>query len=739
MKFSSVIRPHNWSISVKITTFSLVIALGSLSVMGIMQSRSITDAVIERQSVTLESVVHERSGRVEGTFNFVKDQISGMSLDETIVQASKDFNSSFDQLSSYAVGEKDEMYSNLSQFYDREFKPRLNAADQPYRGSSTYVPASVAGQAAQTLYIVDNPTAVGSKLDYLRAPEDLAYNTHHGSYHKLLKRYLDILAAYDIFIVNNSGDIVYSVYKETDYATNLLNGPYAQTNLGDAFRASTSGTSGVVSTTDFDFYEPSYGASAIFFSAPIMDGGMQIGVICAQLPLQSIFDSVLKEPIGETGITHLIGADRTIRSVLPDTEDSMLTTVLESDAAHESMKGEAGRHIGVDDNGTNSLAVFQPLDLEGMDWIIFSNIDLAEVVAPAKAMQKALIFQSFGSAAVIIILSLLFAKSLSKPIHSLVSHISKLESGDFSHQISLNRTDEIGQLGASMDDMSSQIGKMISEVSGCASEVAGAATEIAASSEEMASGLETQETRTNDVSAAIEEMSASVISISDQSVEAASATENAGVQAKDGGLVVSDTVSEIELIAVQVQHAVESVTQLGEKSEQIGEIISVIDEIADQTNLLALNAAIEAARAGEHGRGFAVVADEVRKLAERTQQATEQVSVSIREIQSDTKNAIARITEGANSVENGVQKATLAGESLDRIMDTSQGLKNIVDSIASAVDQQKMGTQLISEATSGIADVTRESAISATQASEAAANLSEQSERLLSLTSRFHI
>ena len=203
--------------------------------------------------------------------------------------------------------------------------------------------------------------------------------------------------------------------------------------------------------------------------------------------------------------------------------------------------------------------------------------------------------------------------------------------------------------------------------------------------------------------------------------------------------MVQDTIAEMRAIAEQVVRSSESVRTLGAKSEQIGEIIAVIDQIADQTNLLALNAAIEAARAGEHGRGFAVVADEVRKLAERTQQATEEVAKSIREIQSDTKTAVTLIEEGTKRVELGVTKASAAGGSLDRILHASHTLQSMVQDIATAVEEQRVGTAQIAKATTQIASVTRESSSAATEANSAAVHLSKQSEQLLNMTKRFNV
>lgn len=548
-----------------------------------------------------------------------------------------------------------------------------------------------------------------------------------------------MLGAYDIFLINNVGDVVYSVYKEVDYATNLINGPYASTMLAEAFRLGKASQPGEVSVTDFAFYEPSFGASAIFFSAPLFENEQKIGVVCAQLPLQSMFDGILGNPIGRTGTSHLIGSDSKLRSVLPGSDDIMLSTQMNTPLGVAANEGENGRVIGTNMNDASSLGVYESLEVGGLPWTVVSEIDLEEVLEPATAMKRALFVQLGISASIIFGLALIFSRSLAKPITGLVKHINVLASGNFTARLNQNRTDEIGQLGLAMDSMSEQIGGMISQVNSSAHEVAGAATEIAATADQMAQGLQSQETQTNEVSAAIEEVSCSITGILEKTEEANEAANNSNEESSRGSTVVSDTITEINGISKQISGSVDVVTKLGNKTEAIGEIISVINDIADQTNLLALNAAIEAARAGEHGRGFAVVADEVRKLAERTQQATEEVGTSIQDIQTETKLVINQIELGADGIVKGVHKAKEAGNSLDQIGSASQVVLMKIGEITHAVDEQNQAIQMIAQATEGMASVTKESSVSASQASQATQHLSEQSENLLQFTAQFTV
>jgi methyl-accepting chemotaxis protein len=336
--------------------------------------------------------------------------------------------------------------------------------------------------------------------------------------------------------------------------------------------------------------------------------------------------------------------------------------------------------------------------------------------------------------------SFVITRGITKPVAFLVSSIAEMQTKkDLTKRLNLDRKDEVGLLAGSFDAFVNDVHSIVKSASATTREVAAAATEIAASAEEMATGMRKQEQQAASVAAAATEMSASVSEVARQSSEARASADESRHRADGGSAIVQQTVSEIMGIADQVQESAKVISNLGKKSEQIGQIIGVINDIADQTNLLALNAAIEAARAGEHGRGFAVVADEVRKLAERTAKATDEVAQSIREIQHDTTSAVTQIESGAERVNKGVELATQAGTSLSTIVESSGKVSSMVQSIAAAADQQAGTSNQIAKSVEEINAITRESTEGASQAAQAAAQLSRQAEELQAVVGRFRV
>lgn len=342
---------------------------------------------------------------------------------------------------------------------------------------------------------------------------------------------------------------------------------------------------------------------------------------------------------------------------------------------------------------------------------------------------------------VAIIMVLLVMRSITAPLSRMLGMLKDIAEGegDLTRRLETDRKDEFGELSRWFNRFVDNIHAIISQVAGNTGQVSAAACQLQATAEQIATAAEEVACQSVTVATAGEEMSATSNDISHNCSLASEISNRANQTATGGAAVVQETLVGMQNIAERVQETARTVESLGARSDQIGAIVGTIEDIADQTNLLALNAAIEAARAGEQGRGFAVVADEVRALAERTTRATKEIGTMIKGIQSETAGAVNSMEHGVREVEKGMDSSRKSGEALSQIVDAISEVSMQVHQIATAAEEQTAVTGEISSNIHQITDVVSDTARGAHETATAASQLSALATELQRIVGRFKL
>jgi methyl-accepting chemotaxis protein len=362
-----------------------------------------------------------------------------------------------------------------------------------------------------------------------------------------------------------------------------------------------------------------------------------------------------------------------------------------------------------------------------------------ETISGSNKTQMVLLIVAIIAAALAAIQAFLVIRSITVPLAKLITVSHAIAKGDLTTCVEVTSKDELGELMGAMKTMNENLRMVIGEVSDASAQVSSAANQLTATAKEIAEGTEEVVAQTNTVATAGEEMTATSHDIAKNCLFASEGAQRAARTAQEGSAVVEATINVMNQIASKVQESAKTVESLGERSDQIGAIVGTIEDIADQTNLLALNAAIEAARAGEQGRGFAVVADEVRALAERTTRATKEISDMIKTVQNETKVAVNVMEIGVTQVESGTKEATRSGEALQEILSQVNDVATQVQQIATAAEEQTAVTSEISSNMQQINDVVQQTARGSHESSMAAAQLSGNAEALQALVCKFRV
>jgi len=405
---------------------------------------------------------------------------------------------------------------------------------------------------------------------------------------------------------------------------------------------------------------------------------------------------------------------------------------------------DAGDNAGALDAFYGSAAQQTRTDLKKntsalVDWYggLAQQAEAEQLESSSKTSLFILTFSAIGLV-VGITLAVVIVRSLIASIVPIVSVMKEIANHNMCiPDVEITTTDELGEAGRALNEMKANLSKLVSSITESAEQLAAATEEISLGAKETHASAESEAEQAVQAASAMQEMSAAVREVAGHAHAASASSSQSAQAARLGGKVAEETLATMGSIAESTRNAAARILELGKSSEKIGNIVQVITEIAGQTNLLALNAAIEAARAGEQGRGFAVVAGEVRRLAERTGAATQEIAGMIETIQQETKAAVAAIETGNVEVELGVRKTQEAGQALAEIIRMSEEVGSMVAQIATAASQQEGATELITSSVSRISSLTQESSAHSGQTAEACGHLAELASNLHRLVSEF--
>lgn len=556
------------------------------------------------------------------------------------------------------------------------------------------------------------------------------------------KRFININkinAWYDVFFINLNGDIVFTAAKESDLGKNIIQSSLNESSLGDVFNKALNNNSSKVSISDFKPYPPSNNEPAGFMMVRLNDTtNTHIGYVALQFPLNKVNDIMQQRVgMGKTGETYLVGEDKRMRSdsYLDPKEHSVIASFagnvanngVDTDAVDAAFKGVTESKIIIDYNGNPVLSSFSTVDLDDFKWALIAEIDVAEAFKTSNKLIKISILLVCFVSICIIILAILIARNISGPVIEAVNVVEKISSGDLTTTVAVSQHNELGQLQLSMQNMTNKLKNMIEHISQSATQQASASKELSSITELTSKNVSRQHQATEQVVAAITEMSSSIDDVTNNTTEASNAADNSTKLVDISTQVVNETISQIVTLAGDIKSSKSLIDEVQEGTTNIANILDVIKGIADQTNLLALNAAIEAARAGEQGRGFAVVADEVRNLAQNTQSSTVEIESMIKSLELKVSAATQSMIAGADQTQKIVNKTHEVTNSLVEVKSSVAMISDMNIQISSATHQQSTVAKDINQQTIEINNISVET-------DQSTKDISAASEELASLS-----
>jgi methyl-accepting chemotaxis protein len=561
---------------------------------------------------------------------------------------------------------------------------------------------------------------------------------------KTIKPFVEGLGFHNVSLVCAAhGHVMYTWEKAADLGTNLATGPYRESAMARVWRKVKD--TGKPQLVDLSWYEPR-GEHVLLVGAPVRDAeNRTVAVVVGQLDSARVEEALASRAKTDSSVrVYLIGQDGTLRSrIAGDEKAELLKTRIETAAAAAALEHGEGVIEGTGHAGEPALSAYVHLGLDDrfgtdFEWYVISEEETSNAFAAITAIRWTMLLLTLGIALVVLVLAFFTARGLARPVVQVSNAVAKVAEGDLRTRIQgIRRNDELGDLADRFNLMVDALGLQAEEITKASRVIASSGGEIATTSQQLAASSSETASAVSETTVTVEEVKQTASVAADKARAVAESARATAETSRAGATAVAQTVARMDAIQVQMRTVADAVVRLSEQSQAIGEIIAAVDDLAEQSNLLAVNASIEAAKAGEHGKGFAVVAQEVKSLAEQSKGATAQVRSILNDIQKATGAAVMATEQGSKAVEAGTQQSHQAGQAIEALEQSIRESAQAAAQIAASSQQQLAGVEQVTEAMEGIKQATEQNVEGAGQLEASARDLSELGERLTVLIEHY--
>jgi methyl-accepting chemotaxis protein len=493
-----------------------------------------------------------------------------------------------------------------------------------------------------------------------------AYNAVYDKVHARMIQVAQAEEFSDVYLVSAESGLVWFNYsREADLGTNLRTGPYKNTGFAKAFERAVA--KGETAFSDFEWFEPAKKA-CMFVVSPVYDSkGAVKAVTVVELDNTSI-EAVIKDRtgLGDSGETYVVGRDQVMRTQSHlSSAPTVLKTKVNTEAARAGLAGKTGLVHSTDYRGVEVVSHYSPLGLQaktGIDWVLIVEVDIKEVFAAIDDLGRNMVLIGLLAVLVMVGFSYWLSLKLSVPLSAMAYAVGRVAEGDLAVRIEISGNDEVAQIALAIQEMVARLRQQASAIGSNTATISAATTQLTTSMAELASSVTETASAVAETGATTEEVKQTSLLASQKAQGVAENARRAVSVAADSQAATDKTLADLARLQDQINAIAARMYRLSEQTNSVTAVVGVVDDISDQANLLAVNAAIEAAKAGEFGRGFAVVAQEIRQLAERTRRATTEIPAILGEIERAASAAVSATEVGTRSIEAVITQSVAAGQ-----------------------------------------------------------------------------